>query len=197
MEYLADEWKVVRMGSVVNTKLNTDHPAIFDYSRSGNRSELLDIYLSAQCRFFLSCGTGLDAITSCCFRRPVLYVNFIPPICGPIMKPGSIFIPKKYWHTKEERYLNLSELLSTGIGRLLTPSALNPHDTIVLDDTPEEILAAAKEMKARLDGTWIETPEDKERQKLFWSHYLKASPSYKCVGLIGTEFLKENPSWLE
>ena len=198
MEFLADDWKVIRMGSVVHNKLKTAHPNILDYSNSGKRNELLDVYLSAQCKFFLSCGTGLDAIASCCFRRPVLYVNLIPPANAPILKPGSIFIPKKYWHTREERYLTLTELLYSDIGHWSAPSRLNPLDIVVHDNTPEEILAAAKEMKARLDGTWIETEEDRERQKCFWGFYQKrAWREYECAGLIGASFLKDNPNWLK
>lgn len=193
MEFLADHWKVIRMGSVVKTILKTDHPNILDYSASGARTELLDVYLSAQCRFFLSCGTGLDAIASCCFRKPVLYVNFIPLPSAPLLKPGSIFIPKKYWHTREERYLTMTELISTDIGRLTSPSLLNPLDIVVHDNTPKEILEVVREMKSRLDGTWIDTPEDKERQEHFWAYYKKfAWRSYECVGRIGTEFLNNN-----
>lgn len=197
MEFIADDWKVIRLGSVVNRELKTTHPNIYDYSASGRRTELLDVYLSAECEFFMSCGTGLDNITALCFRKPVLYVNFIPAANTPILKPGSIFIPKKYWHTVEERYLTLSELLEEGIGEYTSPDILHPMNIVVHDNTPEEILAVTKEMKARLDGTWVETDEDRKQQKAFWSHYMKVNPDYKCLGLIGRDFLRDNPNWLE
>lgn len=196
MEYLAENHKVIRMGSVVCSDLNTTHRNILDYSLSGKRSELLDIYLSAKCKFFLSSATGLDGIASCCFRLPVLYVDFIPFNVAPILKPGSIFLPKKYWHTKEERYLTTSELLA-GPGDLYTPRELTPLDIVVHDNTPEEILDAAKEMVARLDGTWVDSEEDKARQRQFWSQFETKSDEYICLGRIGSEFLKQNPNWLE
>ncbi|MBG0791832.1 MAG: TIGR04372 family glycosyltransferase [Desulfovibrionaceae bacterium] len=197
MEFLADNWKVVRMGSVVGTELNTVHPGIIDYSRSGKRSELLDVYLSAQCAFFLSCATGLDAIASCCFRRPVLYVNFLPVSNAPILKPGSILIPKKFWHRKERRYLKLSELIRSGAWDMLLPRHLDPLDIEIHTNSADEIHAVTEEMYARLQGTWTETEEDRENQKRFWSQYAKFSPNYKCVGLIGRDFLRENPNWME
>ena len=197
MEYLADRFQVMRVGSVVNSTMNTTHKGIFDYSLSGKRSDLLDVFFSAKCHFFFSCGTGLDSITSCCFRKPVLYVNFTPVSVLPILKPWTLLIPKKYWHLDEQRYLRLSELLETGIADLYTPRALNPHRVVIHDNTPEEVLEAAKEMEARLDGTWVETEEAREMQAKFWSFYRNQSSDHVCVGRIGTHFLKNNPNWLE
>ena len=197
MEFLADHMKVIRMGSVVQTALNTSHPNILDYSNSGMRTELLDVYLSAHCAFFWSCATGLDNIPSCCFRRPVLYVNFLPASNAPILKPGSIFIPKKFWHRTEKRYLKLSELIRTNAWDMVLPSELDPLDIEIHTNTPDEILAVTREMHGRLEGTWTETPEDTANQERFWAYYKAYSPDYQCVGRIGSEFLRTNPNWLE
>lgn len=197
MEFLANSCKVIRMGSVVSGKLETSHPNILDYSLSGKRSELLDIYLAAKCRFFLTCGTGLDSIASCSFRLPVLYVDYIPPVLVPFLKPNSMILLKKYWLTKEERYLTLSELLFSDIGNKFNAHQLDPHDIVVHDNTSEEILEAVREMTARLDGTFVETPEDEERQARFRAIYKKKYDHLQVHGRIGAAFLKDNPYWLE
>lgn len=198
MEYLADDWKVIRMGSVVGQKLKTNHPNILDYSQSGRRTELLDVYLSARCTFFMSCGTGLDSITSCCFRKPVLYVNFVPPANAPILKPGSIFIPKKYRFIENNMDLTLTQLIESGAGHHFLPSELNPMGIIVQDNTPQEIMAAAIEMKARLSGKWNESEEDQRLQERFWELFRnKQWRQYKCVGLIGSDFLRNNRHWMQ
>jgi putative glycosyltransferase (TIGR04372 family) len=197
MEFLADSCKVIRMGSTVSDRLKTNHPNILDYSLSGERSELLDIYLAAKCHFFLTCGTGLDSIASCSFRRPVLYVNYIPPYFVPFLKPNSLILLKKYWNTKEERYLTLSELLNSDLGRQFNAHQLNPQDIVVHDNTPEEILDAVKEMSSRLDGTCIESVEDTHRQERFRAIYRKRFEKYEFRGRIGAAFLRDNPYWLE
>lgn len=197
LEYLADRHRVIRMGSVVKDPLKSDHPNILDYSLSGKRTELLDVYLSAKCRFFFSTGTGLDAVTDMAFRLPVLWVNFIPALAATAMKSSFVMIPKKYWHVAEQRYLTLSELFESGIGRMCTPRELNPRGVVVHDNTSEEILDAAREMEARLDGTWVETKEDAIRQEQFWSHFKRQSSKNICVGKIGAAFLRQNPNWLE
>jgi putative glycosyltransferase (TIGR04372 family) len=197
MEYLADTHQVLRMGSVVRDRLHTRHPRIIDYSLSGKRSELLDVYLSARCRFFFSCGTGLDSIAACCFRLPVLYVDYIPFDYASQLKPGAIFIPKKFWNTREDRYVTLSEILESEIKTLYTPGKLTPLDIAVHDNTPGEILEATKEMVARLDGTWQDADGDEERQARFWALYREKVGNFKCEARIGASFLRENPSWLK
>lgn len=197
MEFLANRFQVMRMGSVVKDKLQTSHPNIIDYSLSGKRSELLDVYLPAKCHFFLSCGSGIDAITKLNFRRPVLYVNYIPPIYAPNTKANSMIILKNYWKPSENRYLNLSELLAMDIAHMHTPRELNPLGIVIHDNSPEDILDVVREMTARLDGTWKETPEEKNHQIQFWSHFKKHSPDHICAGHIGAKFLKDNPHWLK
>ncbi|WP_319467377.1 TIGR04372 family glycosyltransferase [uncultured Pseudodesulfovibrio sp.] len=197
LEHLADNFQVLRVGSVVEGPLNTQHPNIIDYSLSGNRTELLDVYLAAKCHFFLSTGTGLDTITSCLFRKPVLYVNLTPVGAVYMFKPWTMFIPKKYFDQKKDRYLTLSEILESGVAEYYTPRELNPLGIVIHDNTPEEITEAVKEMTARLDGTWEETEEDRALHEKFWSHFKKQHPKLKYTVRVGTSFIRNNPSWLE
>jgi len=197
MEMLAERFQVIRLGSVVKSKLNTNHPNVIDYALSGKRSELLDVYLSAKGHFFLSVGTGLDSIAALNFRGPVLYVNFIPLSITSELKPNCIIVPKKYWHVKEERYLKLSELIATGAHELYVPSSLNPMDIVVHDNTPQEIIEGAEEMLARLDNSWEETEEDIVLQEKYWSQYKKLLPEAVVAARIGAKFLRNNRYYTE
>ncbi len=197
MEFLADKHKVFRMGSVVAGPLKSDHPNILDYSLSGKRSELLDVYLSANCRFFLTCGSGPDTITSHCFRQPVLYVNYMPPAYLKPMRKQCMAILKKYWDRNKKRYLSLEELLNSEARMMCMRKKLNPLGIEVHDNSPEEILEAAKEMEARLDGTWVETKEDKKNQEKFWAIYNACYGPVEHPCSIGAQYLRENLFWLD
>lgn len=196
MEYMAENYQVLRVGSVVRDALNTTHPNVLDYSMSNKRTELLDVYLSAQCYFFVSCGTGLDAIPAYMFRIPVMYANYIPPSYFPTLREGSLFIPKKYWHRTEKRYLSLREILSSKMMDYVTPRELDPFDVEVHDNTAEEILAISKEMFARMDGTWVDSEEDEALQKQFWDIYREKLGPTEYGARIGAEYLRNNPFWL-
>ena len=194
MEYSADKgFQVVRMGSVVRNRLEANHPSIWDYSTSGKRTELLDVYFSSTCRFFLTCGSGPDSIAAFCFRLPILYANYIPLSFVPALTSKSMVILKKYWHTKEERYLTLSEMLAGNRPDMLLPSQLTPLGIVVHDNTPEEILEATMELDARIDGTWKETEEDRELQRAFWTLYEQRWPGLKHSCRVGAAFLRNNP----
>jgi len=197
MEHLADTYPVIRMGSVVRQNLNTQHKNILDYSSSGKRSELLDVYLSSHCHFFLTCSTGPDSIAMYCFRRPVLVVNLVPIDCIQNFETQTLFIFKKYWSHKEERYLSLKELVDTGIGEKYTPRELNQLDIVIHDNTPDEILSATQEMVARMNGSWVDSPEDKERQTAFWKVIHKRYQKETCISQVASTYLRLNPFLLD
>ena len=99
MRYLVDSgYTALRMGSVVNNKLEAAEPQIIDYA-SYLRTDFLDIFLSAKCEFFVGDPGGLSTLPLI-FRRPIVYINSIPvmaPTCisswlngtGPLYKIAS------------------------------------------------------------------------------------------------------------
>jgi putative glycosyltransferase (TIGR04372 family) len=160
----------VRMGSIVKEALLTTHPKIIDYARNGCRSDFLDIFLGARCHFFMSSGTGIDAIPMI-FRRPFMYVNYVPLEYATTWLPDHLFIPKKHWLRAEGRFLTFREILDSGVGRFLRSEQYTARGIEVIENTPEEIAALAIEMDERVTGTWRTTEEDEELQRRFWSLY--------------------------
>ncbi|MDD3312114.1 TIGR04372 family glycosyltransferase [Pseudodesulfovibrio sp.] len=196
MEFIAKSCPVIRMGSVVRDRLRTEHPNVIDYSLSGKRTELLDVYLPAKCLFFLTVGTGIDSIASCGFRRPTLYVNYIPPEIVPILPAGSMCILKKYWNENEKRYMSFRELHRQGI-ESMSPDVLNPQGIFVHDNTPEEILESVREMMARLDGSWVETEEDRALQAAFWECAREVCSDPQPGLRVGASYLRNNRFWID
>jgi putative glycosyltransferase (TIGR04372 family) len=195
LEHLVARHTVFRMGSIAKDRIRISHPRIIDYPFSGKRSELLDVYLPATCRFFITCGTGLDSIASMCFRVPTLYVNFIPVDLLVNWGSSNITIFKHYWSTQEKRFLTLSEILDSGVGASYDAHRLKEVGVEIVDNSPEEILDAVREMEARLDGAWEETPEDTQLQRAFWEIFTRRHPNREYVARIGAAFLRGNPNW--
>ena len=186
----------VRMGAVVEEALPAAHPRIIDYSMTG-RTELLDIFLAAHCRFFLSDPSGIIALPMV-FRRPVAVVNLMPFEYIHSWGPQDLSIPKKLWLRAERRWLTFREILASGIGRHFQRTEQFDQAGIdVVDNTPEEITAVALEMDARLAGTWQPAPEDEERQRRFWALFA-GSPLHGVIrARIGAEFLRQHAHLLE
>ena len=74
-ELVARGYYVIRMGALVKEAMNVDHAMIIDYATNGMRSDFMDIYLGAKCKFCISNGTGYDSIPHI-FRRPIVFIDF-------------------------------------------------------------------------------------------------------------------------
>ncbi len=184
----------LRMGAIVKSPIQSENPRIIDYSTK-HRTEFMDIYLSANCSFYLIDTAGMCAVTGA-FRRPTLFVNFAPLEVVHTWREGVLTIPKKYWLTREQRYMNTSEILESGAGLFRAVEHFNDMGIELHDNTPDEISAAALEMEARLSGTWKTSAEDEELQKRFWSFFKPSDWNIEFRSRIGAQFLRENPYFL-
>ena len=89
---------IIRFGQKVGDLMKTSNPKIMEYDHIGFRTDLLDIYLSANCRYIIgSSDTGGLAVAGWNFRKPMVNVNFsmienlIPWL------PSWLFSIKKYF----------------------------------------------------------------------------------------------------
>jgi len=69
---------VYRMGTHMRQRFDLDNPAVVDYAHAPYASRLLDVYLSGACRFFISSGSGIDALAGWMWR-PIVYLNLVLP----------------------------------------------------------------------------------------------------------------------
>jgi len=108
-----------------------------------------------------------------------------------------IFLPKKLWSSEKKRFLTFHEILACGADKSLHTHEYKQAGIEVIENTDEEILALAKEMNERLDGTWVNREEDEELQRRFRALF---PPGYRCYGFpsrIGAEFLRQNRELLD
>ncbi len=185
----------VRMGAVVRDALPLSRPGIIDYAARG-RSEFLDVFLGAKCEFFISDSCGVYAVAMI-FRRPIIFVNFIPLEHTPMWAPHDMSIPKKLWLRSERRFLRFREIMESGMGRMLKTEEYEQRDIEVIDNTPEEITAVTVEMHERLRGTWKASEEDEELQERLRSLFRGSKLHGKPVSRIGAAFLRENRELLD
>lgn len=185
----------VRMGKVVARALDLENPGIIDYATSG-RSDFMDIYLGARSHFFVSSGSGLDAIATV-FRRPVAYVNFIPLEQVHSWNPQDLAIFRKLWLTRERRFLSWREIVTSGVGRFQRLEQYEAAGIEIVNNTPEEIRALVIEMDDRVAGRWRQSAEDQDLQRRFWSLFPSSDWHGQIFAHVGAEFLRQNQGLLE
>ena len=202
-EVLADMgYTVFRMGAVVEKPLVSKHPRIIDYATNGMRTEFLDIFLGAHCAFCVSTGSGWDSIPQI-FGRPSLYVNFLPYVTMMCLVRDLTIYMKQIVDVETKLMLNLSELISRGIQTTYTA-----HDYVTArvefrDMNSDELVEAVTEMAARVEGTFVASPEQKQMQaKLnhILSNHPKLQPTpnyYPVRAEFASCFLSNYPNFLD
>ena len=182
----------IRMGSVVENTLDESHPGIIDYAIH-NRSDFADIFLGANCKFFLGDTGGLFG-PAAIFGVPFAAVNLTPLRIAP-RTSQDLFISKKYRYSDSHKFLTIREIIELGAHDWGRTEQYTKAGIDVVENTSEEILDLVVEMNERLDGTWIEDDSDNKLQLLYRSMFPDNHPIIGHPSRIGARFLRKN-SWL-
>lgn len=183
---------VIRMGDPTMKPLPSMKHVI-DYIHSELRSDWMDIFCCAECRFFLGTTSGLFLV-SFVFGVPCALANFTPMGERP-WSGKDVFIPKLYWSTTEQRYLSFEEVLAPKFrycfdGKIFESSGIN-----IIDNTPEEINDLVLEMLDRLNGDLEYTKKDEYLQELIYT--LLPDNSHGIGSRIGSTFLSKYEGLLQ
>jgi putative glycosyltransferase (TIGR04372 family) len=129
-------YQVIRMGAGSEKPMSLEHPNVFDYATSQNRSAFLDIYLAGKCAFAISSQTGPDCV-SLAFRRPVCYID--------IARYSQFFLGTNiaYWNPttliKNGSRMTLQQVMNSGVALLKDPEEFKNQGVTSVRSTPEEI----------------------------------------------------------
>lgn len=192
----------VRMGKFT-TKPFT-YPGCIDYAFL-YQDDLLDIYLPSKCKFFVGNPSGLILLPQL-FGTPCAIANVTPIIIGEESTSyidEDIMIPKKMWHIKEKRFLNLKEMFDMDLNCCYRTENYLNHNIKLIENTSEEILDLTIEMNQKLDNTWKETEEMIVLQKKYTSirdtwlkeNNMPTAGAFQCQ--IGSNFLLKNKFLLD
>ena len=189
----------IRMGAIVKEALKITDQRIIDYAANGSRTDFMDIFLAARCRFFLGAAGGLNSIPRI-FRRPIAFTNVVPLGKDHLLgnrSPNSLFIPKKLWLRGSARFMTFREILESGAGEFFRTEQYEELGVEVVENAPEEIARVVIEMEERLQRTWRTTEEDEELQRRFWSLFDLSDLCDRQLLRIGAYFLRQNRELLD
>ena len=205
IEYLVNNNTLVfRMGVVVEKAIEIPNTNFIDYASNGLRTELLDLFLGAKCKFTVSTGSGWDEIPRI-FRKPVMLVNIFDFLAQSALSRTCVMYPKIFWSIEKGRPLTLCESIELFHSGSLTLklSSTEKIGLKIRDLSSEELLDAVIEMVQRVEGTFVETPEQKEMQaklKHILSTHPKLQPSpnyYPIRAEFASCFLSRYPNFLD
>ncbi len=201
MEWLADQGVVCfRMGKHPKKRLPSQHPGVVDYA-SLHQDDFMDVYLMSNCLFGVGSGAGVDLLFFAA-KRWYLQINstwFYHPAI--IARAANYWmIAKKFWSHDRQKYLSYKEIYALGVDYLPSSDEYLKHGIDLVNNTPEEILAAVKEIYARRTGTWTESREEGDIKNYFTDILVGAYPKYRNMikneSRLCTSFLRANPGFL-
>ena len=182
---------VIRLGSHVAKAMRFRHPKVIDYALQC-RSDFMDIYLVAKCRFVLGTMSGICDVTGA-FDIPLLAVNLAPIGLCP-NRPKDLYIPKRLIHISTGLPMTIREASRIPIGQLWSDKSIAQLGLRYINNTPEEIVQVTREMLARTDKTfqpdhgYLELLERHEQAR-------RGSWNFAVPSRIGSDYLEKNP-WL-
>ena len=187
------DFKVLRMGKDLDSKLGQNHSQqLMDYATE-YRSDFLDVYLLRYCKYLFSGNTGMVTVR---------WLWNLPNVTGDSyliwrnQVSRDIFLLQRVWKKQEKRFATFTEMLNLhGYSEEKHQERLGVE---LVKNTAEEIKAVCDEMNARIDGTWVTTPEDEELQARYQELIVKYSnrPDWNGKGRIGAQFLRDNQDLL-
>ena len=150
VDYLVQRgYTVIRLGDPSMTPVH--HPGVVDLATSPARTNLLEVYCLLRSDLIVA-GESAYVNLICLTNTPILLVNVTEPISAyPVRAPG-LFLPKTVVDKRTGRRLTNLDLLSLDYHHRLRDT----RRYLYVDNSPEEIREAIREMIEWLDGTRTE-----------------------------------------
>ncbi len=164
---------VIRMGKLNSQKLKMNSKKFIDFSFVKEKSDLIDIWLFANCHGCITTGTGTDAISHI-YEKPCLGINWLP-VMG-IQSYHNIISYPKYLYDKNKNLLSIKESIKCNF---YSTEDFSMNGITIKDLSPFQIKNAFEEFyKYKLENQNVELVY-KEKNKNFWLQVLKFDKSKK------------------
>lgn len=196
---LQKNYKVIRMGKIVNEKFLINNENFIDYPFLNEKSDFLDIWLIAKSFFCLTTDSGLSQV-GIVFNKPMLFVNHLPYGDCRTGSPKIIELFKKLYYKKSSKFLSLRDQIKMNLIHTLNGNDYLNNNIEIIDNSEEEILNAVKEIEELVSNKNNSEQSYDEIQKIFWKIFNEWEDFNKYHGKIkpkiSSKFLKENYKWL-
>jgi putative glycosyltransferase (TIGR04372 family) len=179
----------IRMGDPSVRRLHIMERVIH-YPHLEVRSDRMDVFLCAACRFFLGNTSGIGCLASV-FGVPVAAANLVPLSAALPYGRSDLGIPKLLWSLEKNRYLTFKEVFSSPISNYRWTHLYEKAKVRVDENSPDDIRDLVIEMLERIAGTVVYTEQDEALQSRFKQMMGPSHYSYGSAARIGRDFLQK------
>jgi putative glycosyltransferase (TIGR04372 family) len=184
---------VVRGGDPSMTSL-APRDKVVDYATNSRRSPEMDIYLCAECKYFVGTNSGFSVVPPMFGKRCVL-TNW-SPIGIPNWYLDDVYIPKLVRKVSEDRYLTYSEMYDSFAGWSQFARDFDSATFSIEDNTPEDLLDVVEEVHHEIFGTGP-APDAEDQHRLQAFNEISLARGGYVGSRMSYRFLKKYPQLLE
>ena len=164
---------------------------VIDYANSDKKSDWMDVFLCAHCRFFLGNSSGLYLVSTAFGVKSAL-ANLIP-ISGALpVGCDDLGIPKLLRSRQTGTPIGYGDILGTAIANFRFGWQYDEKNILVEENSAEDIKNLAIELLERLSGAGKYGEEDEKLQERFHSLIRPGHYSFGADSRIGRDFLREH-----
>lgn len=153
---------VLRLGDPTMTPL-PPMANVVDYALSAERSDWMDVFLAASCRFILATTSGM-MVVGMNFGTPIAATNFFPP-GDRMISASDLFIPKLIRERQSGRYLTFDESMRMPLALTYDSRRFADLGLEAVDSEAEDILSLTEEMMDKVEGRVSYTEEEEALQR--------------------------------
>jgi len=192
-------YKVIRMGVVAEKPFlgPWGKGEVVDLPFTDERSDLLDAYFGLHCSFFVTTGSGIDALAHA-GRIPLVTTNVSDYLRDLFLTHETVSIVRIPVEASTGRVIPLKEFVDYGF-HLLKPEDLSKEGISFVANSSEEIAEVVTETVGAIEmgfETFLSRSMDEELQVLFRS----ALPAWACAGgvrgVVSPSFLRRHVEFI-
>lgn len=167
--------KVVRVGDKnwlgTSIKPLPKIEGLIDYTHSKIKSDFMDIFLAAKCKFCIGTSSGYWTVPMF-FDKPILFTNYLPVIDYFSFRKKDIFLPKTLINKKTNKLEKLENIFNLPLGWFGEDKFYEGYK--IVNNSEEELYEATEEMLIKLkltkNNNFLNKNEVKLKKKLSAIH---------------------------
>ncbi len=200
---------VIRMGDSAMKPL-PEMDRVIDYPMTAYKSDLMDLYLISECRFYIGSQSGIWSVAQL-FNKPLLTINMNEWMDSYPERPGDLGIFKHIYSKQRNRFLSIQEAIDEFSEHQFGFDYVDRYE--LHENTPDEIAALVLEFMEQDQGNiqlseqqkyWNEMRVEKgfdylEHNRVFPDDYRDSAKKFQwgahicgCVGSISDRFLQKH-----
>tara|TARA_B110000008_G_scaffold264705_1_gene289220 strand:- start:2599 stop:4083 length:1485 start_codon:yes stop_codon:yes gene_type:complete len=190
---------VFRMGDPSMTPL-PKMPQVIDYAHMEMRSEFMDVFLGATCRFLIGTASGFLDLPRY-FGVPRIFTNCTRYMDYFNMVEKDLYLPRLLQYQKNYEYLSFEEHMSPPISTFMNDKQIFEEGLQWVENTPKELEEVTIQMLERTNNH-VPSKSDDNLQQRFKALAEKCGQKYgghsiKGLSPVSREFLHKHEDLLE